>query len=78
MLVGHYILKWSYVIAAGAPINILEVELAAGLGDPELHRAIRAAESIGEKLHGSVLALYGAMWQLLAGRRGKPSVSEAR
>jgi hypothetical protein len=78
MLVGHYILKWSYVIAAGAPINILEVELAAGLGDPELHRAIRAAESIGETLHGSVLALYGAMWQLLAGRRGKPSVSEAR
>jgi hypothetical protein len=37
------------------------------LGDPELHRAIRVAENTGEKLHGAVIALYGAICQLLVG-----------
>jgi hypothetical protein len=67
MLVGHSVLSWSYTLDAGDPVNFLEVELAAELGDPELHRAIRAAEDTGEKLHGAVIALYGAIFQLLVG-----------
>jgi hypothetical protein len=67
MLVGHSVLSFSYTLDAGDPVNVLEVELAAELGDPELHRAIRAAEKTGEKLHGAVIALCGAILQLLAG-----------
>jgi hypothetical protein len=67
MLVGHSVLRFSYTLDAGEPVNILEVELAAELGDPELHRAIRAAENKGEKLHRAVIALSGAIFQLLVG-----------
>jgi hypothetical protein len=67
MLVGHSVLRFSYTLDAGEPVNILEVELAAELGDPELHRAIRTAENKGEKLHRAVIALFGAIFQLLVG-----------
>jgi hypothetical protein len=81
MLIGHSVLRFSYTLDAGEPVNVLEVELAAELGDTELHRAIRAAENTGEKLHGAVLALCGGIYQLLVGlaefedRRGELAAS---
>jgi hypothetical protein len=67
MLIGHSVLSFSYTLDAREPVNFLEVELASELGDPELHRAIRAAENTGETLHGAVMALYGAICQLMVG-----------
>jgi hypothetical protein len=65
MLAGHSLLRWTGSLGLGEPTNVAEVELAAELGDAELHQAIRAAEKTGEKLHGNVITLYGAMVRLI-------------
>jgi len=65
MLTGHSLLRWTRSLDIRERTSTAEVGLAAELGDAELHRAIRAAEETGEKLHGAVITLYGAMVRLI-------------
>ena len=66
MLFSHSLLQWTGSLGLGEPLNVMEIELAAELGDHELHRSIRTAEKTGGKLYEVVMALYGATAQLIA------------
>jgi hypothetical protein len=61
MMAGHSLLRWTSLLDLVDPLNMMEVALAAELGDAELHRAIRAAEETGQTMHGAGFTLYGAM-----------------
>jgi hypothetical protein len=66
MLAGHSLLEWTNSLDLQEPLNFMEVELAAELGDVELHQAIRAAERANEQLHNDVIPLYGAIVLLVS------------